>query len=71
MPRHRRGADRSFPGVRATRIQSGVEASFRNPVKSGRRSISEAMTAGSIFRCWLLVFDANSCICRRVRDRVV
>jgi hypothetical protein len=34
-----------------TRIQSGIEANLRNPVRSGSRSISEAMMAGSMVRC--------------------
>jgi hypothetical protein len=38
-------------GVSRTTFQSGTEASFRNPDRSPRRSISEAMMAGSILRC--------------------
>jgi hypothetical protein len=37
-------------GVSLTTCQSGTEASFSKPERSGRRSISEAMTAGSILR---------------------
>jgi hypothetical protein len=45
--------------MNVTRCQSGIEASFRNAAKSGKRSISEAITAGSILSCWLVVVDAN------------
>src|SRR5882672_1976702 len=44
-------------GVSLTTCQSGTEASFSKPERSGRRSISEAMTAGSILRFWPVVVD--------------
>ena len=58
-------------GVRRTDCQSGVVASFRNPSRSGNRSISEAITAGSIFRCWLLVVDDLHSPDLRVLENVV
>lgn len=61
----------SFLGVKLTRCQSGVEASFRNPVRSGSRSISEAITAGSILICWLVVVDDSHCRARRDLEVVV
>lgn len=41
----------SFARVSVTTCQSGIEASLRKPVRSGRRSISEAMTADSVLIC--------------------
>ena len=41
----------SFARVSVITCQSGMEASFRKPVRSGRRSISEAMTAYSVLIC--------------------
>ena len=41
----------SFARVSVITCQSGIEASFRKPVRSGRRSISEAMTAYSVLIC--------------------
>jgi len=61
----------SPPGRRVTECQSGHDASLRNPARSGRRSISEAITAGSILRCWLVVVDPNHRRGRRVLERVV
>jgi hypothetical protein len=40
-------------------------------VRSGRRSISDAITAGSIFSCSLLVVDDNQSVGLRVLERVV
>ena len=37
--------------VSVATCQSGMETSLRKPVRFGRRSISEAMTAGSILIC--------------------
>ena len=48
---------RSPLGVSVTDCQSGSVASLRNPARSGKRSISEPITAGSIFRCWLDVVE--------------
>lgn len=43
--------------VRVAACQSGTEASLREPARSGRRSISEAMTAYSVLICWLVVIE--------------
>jgi hypothetical protein len=56
--RRRRGLGSSVMGVSFAAYQSGIEASLRKPVRSGRRSISEAITAGSILSCSLLVVEA-------------
>jgi hypothetical protein len=40
------------------RIQSGSDANFKNPSRSGSRSISEAITACSTTLCSLVVFAA-------------
>src|SRR6185437_9785282 len=66
-----RGTCGSFSGVRRTSCQSGTEASFRKPERSGRRSISEAITAGSILRCWLVVVEGSHRNGPRVLDWVV
>src|ERR1700722_4606788 len=47
--------------VSHTYSQSGIEANLRNPSKSASRSISDAMMAGSILRCSLVVLDENQC----------
>lgn len=57
--------------VRHTRFQSEAEASFRNPQRSGSCSISEAMTAGSILTCWLVVWVGSHSLGLRDRDWVV
>jgi len=44
-------------GVRVTLRQSGKEATFRKPSRSGSRSISEAMMAGSILIDSLVVME--------------
>jgi hypothetical protein len=44
-------------GVSVTLRQSGSDATFRKPSRSGSRSISEAMMAGSIRIDSLLVVD--------------
>ena len=58
-------------GVSVICCQSASEASFRNPVRSGSRSISEAITAGSILRCWLVVVEARHSMDLRDFDTVV
>ena len=62
---------RSPLGVNVTACQSGSVASLRNPARSGKRSISEAKTAGSIFRCWLDVVEDLHSPDRRVLESVV
>ena len=46
-----RGTIYSDLTVSVATSQSGTEAIFRNPARSGSRSISEAITAGSILSC--------------------
>ena len=58
-------------GVRITLCQSGSEASLRKPCRSGRRSISEGMMAGSILIDSLVVVEALQAPGLRVLDRVV
>jgi hypothetical protein len=58
-------------GVSLTTCQSGTDASFSKPDRSGRRSISEAMTAGSIFRFWPVVVDPNHSESLHVVETVV
>ena len=57
-------------GLSFTAIQSGFEATLRYPARSGNRSISEAMTAGSMLRCSLVVVDGHHCEGCRVFDCV-
>jgi hypothetical protein len=52
-----RGTIYSHLTVSVATRQSGTEAIFRNPARSGSRSISEAMTAGSILSCSFLEVD--------------
>ena len=61
----------SSMGVSLATCQSGTEASFRKQVKSGRRSISEAITAGSILSCWLVVVGESQRMNPPVLDFVV
>ena len=58
-------------GTSLTCRQSGMEANFKNPSRSGNRSISDAITAGSIFTCSLEVVDVLHSPGRRVLDCVV
>jgi hypothetical protein len=58
-------------GVRITLCQSGSEASLKKPCRSGRRSISEGMMAGSILIDSLVVVEALQAPGLRVLDRVV
>ena len=58
-------------GVRVSLCQSGSEASLRKPCRSGRRSISEAMIAGSILIDSLVVVEALQAPGLRVLDLVV
>ncbi len=66
-----RGRERVFTGWRLTRCQSGSEANFKKPSRSGRRSISEAMTAGSMLTCSLIVVERRHSPGLRDVDRVV
>ena len=50
-----------FTGVSAAYCQFGVDANLRNPCRSGSCSISDAMMAGSILRCSLVVLEENHC----------
>ena len=54
-----------------TRNHTGWEANFKYPAPSASCSISEAMTAGSILSCSLVVVDANHSVALRVRDCVI
>src|SRR5581483_11785594 len=60
--RRPRAPARSLAGVRVTRFQSGIDANLRKPWRSGRRSISEAMMAGSIRICSLLVVETSQSV---------
>lgn len=51
----RRATEGYRVAVSWTRFQSHAEASLRNPPRSGSCSISDAITAGSILNCWLVV----------------
>jgi hypothetical protein len=67
-PRRRATGEYCF-GVRHTGFQSGADASLRNPRRSGSCSISDAITAGSILTCWLVVTVAWLCHSFGLRDR--
>jgi len=74
--RPRRAASGPFSAIRGgsrrvTRSQSGEEASLRKPVRSGRRSISESITAGSRCRCCDSVTDGLTSDGRRDSERAI
>lgn len=58
-------------GINFTENQSGIEVIFRYPERSGSRSISDAMTAGSIRNCSLDVTDDVHSPVLRLLEQVV